>query len=93
MGVKKSEFDLIVERAEVVSYLMAIQKCQLAGGQFLNAVEPLALNMKDEAQMADWIQTNSPGMLAPLWPKIQSTLCICIVTHIITITNTIIITK
>ena len=41
---------------------MAIQKCQMAGGQFLNAVEPLALNMKDEAQMADWIQTNSPGM-------------------------------
>ena len=70
--LKKSEFDLIVERAEVVSYLMAIQKCQMAGGQFLNAVEPLALNMKDEAQMADWIQTNSPGMLAQLWPKIQS---------------------
>jgi hypothetical protein len=44
----------------------------MAGGQFLNAVEPLALNMKDEAQMADWIQTNSPGMLAQLWPKIQS---------------------
>ncbi|HEX7207760.1 MAG TPA: ferritin-like domain-containing protein [Nitrososphaeraceae archaeon] len=70
--LKKSEFDLIVERAEVVSYLMTIQKCQMAGGQFLNAVEPLALNMKDEAQMADWIQTNSPGMLAQLWPKIQS---------------------
>ena len=30
--LKKSEFDLIVERAEVVSYLMAIQKCQMAGG-------------------------------------------------------------
>jgi ferritin-like metal-binding protein YciE len=70
--LKKSEFDLIVERAEVVCYLMLIQKCQLAGGQFLNAVEPLALNMKDEAKMADWIQTNSPGMLAQLWPKIQS---------------------
>ncbi len=28
--------------------------------------------MKDEQKMVDWIKTNSPGMLAQLWPKIQS---------------------
>jgi hypothetical protein len=28
--------------------------------------------MKDEAKMADWLKTNSPGMLAQLWPEVQS---------------------
>ena len=70
--LKKAEEDMIVENAEVTCYLMLIQKAQMGGGEFLNAIEPLALNMKDEQTMAEWIKTNSPGMLAQLWPKIQS---------------------
>jgi ferritin-like metal-binding protein YciE len=70
--LKNAEFDMIVENAEVVCYLMVIQKAQMAGGEFLNTIEPLSLNMKDEQSMVDWIRTNSPGMLAQLWPKIQS---------------------
>jgi hypothetical protein len=42
------------------------------GGAFLTVIEPLSQNRKDEASMVDWIKTNSPGMLAELWPKIQS---------------------
>ena len=53
---------------------MLIGKSQITGGLFLNAVEPLSLNLKDEQNMADWIKTNSPGMLSQLWPKIQSTI-------------------
>ncbi len=50
---------------------MLIQKCQMAGGTYLNAIAPLSKNMKDEQEQADWIKTNSPVMLAKLWPKIQ----------------------
>jgi ferritin-like metal-binding protein YciE len=70
--LKRSEEDLINESAETICYQMLIQKAQMAGGVFQNAIEPLSLNMKDEAKMADWIKTNSPGMLAQLWPQIQS---------------------
>lgn len=70
--LKKTEEDLIVESAEVASYIMLIGKIQMAGGVFLNALEPLSLNMKDEQKMVDWIKTSSPGMLSQLWPQIQS---------------------
>ncbi len=69
-GVKE---DMIVENAKVTCYLILMQKDQVPGGQFLNAVEPLALNMKDEQNMAGWIMTNQfAGMMTPMWPKIQS---------------------
>ena len=70
--LKRTEEDIILENAEVCCYLMIIQKCQIAGGVYANAIEPLSQNMKDEQHMVDWIRTNSPGMLAQLWPKIQS---------------------
>ena len=70
--LKKAEQDMIVENAEVTCYHMLIGKAQMAGGVFSNAIEPLSQNMKDEQKMADWIKTNSPGMLAQLWPQIQS---------------------
>lgn len=70
--LKKSEYDMIVENAEATCYLALVQKAQIAGGIFTNAIEPLSLNLKDEQAMVDWIKTNSPGMLAQLWPQIQS---------------------
>jgi ferritin-like metal-binding protein YciE len=70
--LKKSEYDMIVENAEVSCYLALVQKAQMAGGVFMNAIEPLSLNLQDEQAMVDWIKTNSPGMLAQLWPQIQS---------------------
>src|SRR5215203_4479582 len=70
--LKRSEEDMIIENAEVCCYLMMIQKCQMAGGVFLDAIGPLSKIMNDEQQQADWIKTHSPGMLAQLWPKIQS---------------------
>lgn len=68
--LKKSEYDMIVENAEVGCYLALLQKAQIAGGVLMNAIEPLSLNLKDEQSMVDWIKTNSPGMLAQLWPQI-----------------------
>jgi ferritin-like metal-binding protein YciE len=70
--LKKAEQDMIVENAEVTCYHMLIGKAQMAGGVFSNAIEPLSQNMKDEQKMVEWIKTNSPGMLALLWPQIQS---------------------
>src|ERR671927_230762 len=72
--LKRTEEDMIVENAEVTCYLMLIQKAQAVGGIYLNAIGPLSQNMKDEQSMVDWIKTNSPGMLAQLWPKIMSAL-------------------
>ena len=40
--------------------------------EFFCAVESLTLNMKDEENMAEWVKTNSPGIMIQLWPKIQS---------------------
>ena len=70
--LKKAEHDMIVENAEIACYLMLIEKAQMSGGVFLDTIQPLSLNMADEQKMVDWIKTNSPGMLAQLWPKIQS---------------------
>ena len=70
--LKRVEYDMIIENAEVSCYLMLIEKAQIAGGDFLNSVGPLSLNLKDEQNMVDWIKASSPEMLAKLWPKIQS---------------------
>jgi ferritin-like metal-binding protein YciE len=70
--LKRSEEDLINESAEAICYQMLIHKAQMAGGVFQNAIEPLSLNMNDEAKMAEWIKTNSPGMMIQLWPQIQA---------------------
>jgi hypothetical protein len=51
---------------------MLIEKAQMTEAKFLNAVEPLLLNLKDEQEMVEWIKTNSPEMLSKLWPKIHS---------------------
>ena len=70
--LKKTEYDLIIENAEVSCYLMLIEKVRITKGEFLNALEPLSLNLKDEQNMVEWIKTNSPEMLSKLWPKIQA---------------------
>ena len=70
--LKKAEHDLIIENAEVSCYLMLIEKAQMTEAEFLNAAEPLLLNLKDEQNMVEWIRTNSPEMLSKLWPKVQS---------------------
>src|SRR5215207_9841939 len=69
--LKRAEEDMIVENAEVCVYLMLIQKCQMAGGVYSNAIAPLSKNMKDEQEQADWLKINSPEMITQLWPKIQ----------------------
>jgi ferritin-like metal-binding protein YciE len=70
--LKRSEEDLILEKAEVTCYFMLIQKIKMVGGVFLTAIDPLSNIMSDEQNMAEWIRTNSPAMMAQLWPKMQS---------------------
>lgn len=69
--LKRSEEDLINETAEVICYQMLIQKAQMAGGIFQNTIKDLSLIMNDEENMAEWIKTNTPVMLAKLWPQIE----------------------
>ena len=70
--LKKTEYDLIIENAEVACYLLLMEKARVIKGELLNSVEPLSLNLKDEQNMVEWIKINSPEMVAKLWPKIQS---------------------
>ena len=44
---------MIIENAEVYYYLMMIQKCQIFGGIFLDAIGSLSKIMKDEQAQAD----------------------------------------
>lgn len=69
--LKKTEHDLIIENAEVSCYLMLIEKAQMIEAKFLNAAEPLLLNLKDEQKMVEWIKNNSPEIFSKLWPKIH----------------------
>jgi ferritin-like metal-binding protein YciE len=59
--LKKAEYDMIVENAEVTCYLVLIGKAQITGGVFLESIELLSQNMKDKGNMVEWIKTNSPG--------------------------------
>ena len=45
----------MLQNAEVTCYLMLIQKAQAAGGIYLNAIDPLSQNMKDEQVMINML--------------------------------------
>jgi ferritin-like metal-binding protein YciE len=70
--LKRATEDLIVENAEVAYYFLLLQKVKIAGEPFSNLIEPMSRHLQDEVYMAEWIRTHSPGMLAALWPSIQS---------------------
>lgn len=66
LELKKTEEDLIVENAELGCYHMLIQKAKLADGKLRAAEDVLSLNMQDEANMSNWIWSNTSKMLLQL---------------------------
>ena len=36
-----------------------------------NAISVLSQSLAEERAMADWIKTNTPDMVAQLWPEIE----------------------
>jgi hypothetical protein len=39
-----------------------------------NAIAALSESLSEERSMADWIKTNTPDMVAQLWPEIEASI-------------------
>ncbi len=57
--------DAIVENAEIILYYMLTHLAER-----MNAANAIAI-LSEERAMADWIKTNTPDMVAHLWPEIE----------------------
>jgi ferritin-like metal-binding protein YciE len=40
----------------------------------VNAISVLSQSLSEERAMADWIKTNTPDMVAELWPEIEASI-------------------
>jgi len=64
--------DAIVENAEIILYDMLTHLAER-----MNAVSAIAIlseSLSEERAMADWIKTNTPDMVAQLWPEIEASI-------------------
>jgi ferritin-like metal-binding protein YciE len=64
--------DAIVENAEIILYDMLTHLAER-----MNAVHAIAIlseSLSEERAMADWIKTNTPDMVAQLWPEIEASI-------------------
>jgi ferritin-like metal-binding protein YciE len=67
---KRAKEDAVIENAEVVMYDTLMQLAQQMG--MSDAIPPLAQNLTEEREMADWIRTNTPMIITELYPQIES---------------------
>ena len=66
--LKKSEEDLLVEKAEATCYNMLIQKSNILN-MGTEALPILEQNLQEEQSMINWIESNSPIMIQQLLNK------------------------
>src|SRR5829696_688208 len=66
--LKKSEEDLLVEKAEAICYNMLIQKSNILN-MGTEALPILQQNLQEEQSMINWIETNCPIMIQQLLNK------------------------
>lgn len=66
--LKKTEEDLLVEKAEVVCYNMLIEKSRIFS-QGIDALPILEQNLQEEQSMINWIESNCPLMVQQLLSK------------------------
>jgi ferritin-like metal-binding protein YciE len=64
--------DAIVENAEIILYEMLTQVANRMNAA--NAITILSESLSEERAMADWIKTNTPDMVAQLWPEIEASI-------------------
>jgi ferritin-like metal-binding protein YciE len=67
--LKGAKEDAIVENAEIILYDMLAHLAERMNAA--NAMSILSQNLSEERSMADWIKTNTPDMVAQLWPEIE----------------------
>ena len=66
--LKKSEEDLLVEKAEATCYNMLIQKSNILN-MGTEALPILQQNLQEEESMINWIESNCPRMIQQLLNK------------------------
>jgi ferritin-like metal-binding protein YciE len=66
--------DAIVENAEIIIYDMLTHLAERMNAA--NAISILSESLSEERDMADWIRTNTPDMVAQLWPEIEASIVV-----------------
>ncbi|MFL6327508.1 MAG: DUF892 family protein [Nitrososphaeraceae archaeon] len=66
--------DAIVENAEIILYDMLTHLAERMNAA--NAIAILSESLSEERAMADWIKTNTPDMVAELWPEIEASIAV-----------------
>ena len=64
--------DAIVENAEIILYDMLTHLAERMNAA--HAIATLSESLSEERAMADWIKTNTPDMVAQLWPEIEASI-------------------
>jgi ferritin-like metal-binding protein YciE len=70
--LKAAKEDAIVENAEIILYDMLTHLAERMNAA--NAISVLSQSLSEERAMADWIKTNTPDMVAQLWPEIEDSI-------------------
>ena len=70
--LKAAKEDAIVENAEIILYDMLTHLAERMNAA--NAISVLSQSLSEERSMADWIKTNTPDMVAQLWPEIEGSI-------------------
>jgi ferritin-like metal-binding protein YciE len=70
--LKAAKEDAIVENAEIILYDMLTHLAERMNAG--NAIAALSESLSEERSMADWIKTNTPDMVAQLWPEIEASI-------------------
>ena len=70
--LKAAKEDAIVENAEIILYDMLTHLAERMNAA--NAIAALSESLSEERSMADWIKTNTPDMVAQLWPEIEASI-------------------
>jgi ferritin-like metal-binding protein YciE len=72
LELKGAKEDAIIENAEIIFYDMLTHLAERMNAA--NAMSILSQNLSEERAMADWIKTNTPDMVAQLWPEIEASI-------------------
>ncbi|MFL6355917.1 MAG: DUF892 family protein [Nitrososphaeraceae archaeon] len=72
--LKATKEDAIVENAEIILYDMLTHLAERMNA--VNAIAILSESLSEERAMADWIKTNTPDMVAQLWPEIEASIAV-----------------
>jgi ferritin-like metal-binding protein YciE len=72
LELKAAKEDAVVENAEIILYDILTHLAERMNAA--NAVAVLTQSLSEERSMADWIKTNTPDMVAQLWPEIEASI-------------------